>query len=129
MPIELEAQIESALKEIVIARDAAAAPLKFSSDAAALSDEMSRGQFRASLPLVSGGFTSSVREGLLAASALFGSVAKSLAQFQDIRATEINKEQMQLARAVAERACKLKLAEVKQKHPDTVDVSDGLLCG
>ena len=130
MPLttDIEKEIEAALAEIVIARDAAAAPLAFTEEAAEASDEMSRSQFRANLPLIPGGFAS-IRQGLLAASALFGSTAKALAQFQDIKATEITLTQMELAREFAEQACRMRLGEAKGKDPSTVDVSDGLACG
>ena len=122
---ELDREIEFALNEIVIARDAAAAPLRFTPDAAKASDEQSKSQFKANLPRIKGGFAS-VREGLLAASALFGSTAKALAQFQDPRATQITKDQMELAREFAEAACKLKLAE--QHGVATPGVAEGLVC-
>jgi len=127
MPTELELEIESALNEIAIARDAAAAPLRFAPDAAAASDEQSRGQFVANLPLIVGGFQT-VRDGLLSASALFGATAKALAQFQDVRATQITKEQMELAREFAESACRLKLAIRNNKRPDETGVNEGLVC-
>jgi hypothetical protein len=130
MPVttDIEKEIEAALAEIVIARDAAAAPLTFTEEAAEASDETSRSQFRANLPLIPGGFAS-IRKGLLSASALFGSTAKALAQFQDVRATEITLSQMELAREFAEQACRLRLGEARGKDPATVDVSDGLACG
>lgn len=127
MPIELEREIESALNEIGIARDAAAAPLRFAPDAAAASDEQSRGQFAANLPQIRGGFAT-VRDGLLSASALFGATAKALAQFQDLRATQITKEQMELAREFAEAACRLKLAQQHGVRPDDAGVREGLVC-
>ena len=124
---ELVREIQSALTEIAIARDAAAAPLRFTPDAAAASDEQSRGQFLANLPQIRGGFAT-VRDGLLGASALFGATAKALAQFQDVRATEITKEQMELAREFAEAACRLKLAQQHGVSPSNAGVREGLVC-
>lgn len=128
MPEVTKQQIEDALREIVIARDAAAAPLRFTADAAAASDEQSRGQFQANLPSIKGGFAGDVRKGLLEASALFGAIAKAIAQFQDIRAIEINTEQMELARAVAQKACRLRLADATGKRLDELSPTEGLVC-
>src|SRR5690349_21372659 len=124
---DIEKEIAAALEQIVIARDAAAAPLTFATDAAAESDQRSADQFRASLPQVKGGFAT-VKKGLLHASSLFGVLAKTIAQFQDPAATQINLDQMHIARAAAEKACRLTLATQKGKTPTTVDVSDGLIC-
>jgi hypothetical protein len=124
---ELEHEIQIALNEIAIARDAAAAPLRFNPAAAAASDEQSRGQFEANLPQIDGGFAT-VRDGLLAASALFGATAKALAQFQDVRATDISVEQMELAREFAEAACRLKLAQRHGVRPSDAGVREGLVC-
>src|SRR5688572_10179488 len=128
MPEITDQQIEDARRQIVIARDAAAAPLTFSAAAAAESDEQSRGQFRASLPSIRGGFSGDVRDGLLKASALFGAIAKALAQFQDVRAAEINVEQMRMARAVAQKACRVRLADMTGKRVDEVSTAEGLVC-
>lgn len=124
---ELDLEIESALNQIAIARDAAAAPLRFTAAAAAASDEQSRTQFRANLPRIRGGFAT-VRDGLLGASALFGATAKALAQFQDVRATQITQEQMELAREFAEAACKLKLAQLHGVPTSAAGVNEGLVC-
>ena len=124
---ELAREIQAALNEIAIARDAAAAPLRFAADAAAASDEQSRGQFLANLPQIRGGF-GAVRDGLLSASALFGATAKALAQFQDVQATEITKDQMLLAREFAEAACRLKLAQLHGVSPSSAGVREGLVC-
>jgi len=127
MPPPLEPEIADALAQIVIARNAAAAPLVFAADAAAESDERSVGQFRATLPGVPGGFLT-VRDALLHASALFGALAKTIAQFDKPVATEITLEQMRIARTAAERACKLQLATIKNKPIESVSVSDGHIC-
>ena len=124
---ELDLEIESALNEIGIARDAAAAPLTFTAAAIAASDEQSRGQFRANLPQIPGGFAT-VRAGLLSASALFGATAKALAQFQDVRATQITQDQMELAREFAEAACKLKLSQLHSVPVSATGVKEGLVC-
>jgi len=115
------------LQECNQARDNAANPLHFSADAAAESDDRSRGQFRANLPRINGGFPA-VREGLLQAFALYGAVAKMLAQFDDPAAAEITVEHMRIARIVSERACKLRLAGKTNKAVESVSASDGLVC-
>jgi len=124
---KLEPEIADALAAITKARDAAARPLTFNAKAAKESDDRSVGQFRANLPLVRGGFPS-VKDGLVEASRLFGTIAKAIAKFQDPGATEISVEQMRIARAAAERACKLTLATKKRKSIESVSASDGLLC-
>jgi len=121
-------EIETAKSEIAIARDYAAAPLVFSSDAADTLSSRDEGQLRANLPRIEGGWAT-VRDGVLKASGLAGEVARAIALFQDPDATEITVEQGNLARSVAERACKLKLAEVLEKEPDELSVEEGFICG
>ncbi|HXI29537.1 MAG TPA: hypothetical protein VNG89_13960 [Vicinamibacterales bacterium] len=127
MPDDPDPAIQAALDAIVIARDAAAAPLVFTPDAAKASDDRSIAQFRANLPLVNGGFAV-VKEGMLHASALFGALAKTIAQFDDPAATVINLEQMSIARTAAERACKLTLARTLNKALESVSATDGHIC-
>ena len=124
---KLEPEIAAALDAIVKARDAAARPLKFSKAAAEQADKRSVGQFRANLPVIPGGFAS-VKKGLVDASKLFGSMAKSIAKFQNPAAKEISVEQMEIARAAAERACKLTIASKKKKSLESVSAPDGLVC-
>lgn len=124
---DIETEIASALPEMAKVRNDAAKPLVFSDAAAAAQDERSREQFRGSLPLIKGGFAT-VRTGLLEASALFGTLAKELARFDDPSATEISAAQAQLARETAESACKLKVAKKLQKSVSLVKASDGIPC-
>ena len=127
MATDIETEIENALAEMEQARNDAAKPLAFTAQAAEDSDERSRGQFRASLPLIDGGFER-VREGLLDASALYGRLAKELALFDNPNATEIAIDQAQTARLAAERACKLKVARKLSKAASEVRPSDGIPC-
>ena len=121
-------EVETAKSEIAIAREYAAAPLLFSSEAATLLTDRDDGQLRANLPRIEGGWTT-VREGVLRAAGLTGEVAKVLARFENENAEEITEEQANLARTVAERACKLKLAKDQQKDPDELSVEQGYVCG
>ena len=127
MPTDLDSQIASALGEIVAARNAAAAPLHFTAEADKASNDRSVTQFRATLPKVTGGFAT-VRDGLLRASTLFGTLAKAIAQSDDPAATQINVQQMSIARAAAEKACRLTLAKQKNKSVESVGAADGLIC-
>ena len=122
-----ETQIQTALAEIVKARDDAAAPLTFTAEAAKASDDRSEAQFRANLPQVPGGWTT-VRDGILKASVLFGEVAKAIARFHDPTATQITLDQMATARGLAEHECKLNVATKKGKHFIEVTVLDGIIC-
>ena len=121
-------EVETAKSEIAIAREYAAAPLLFSSDAATELSERDDGQLRANLPRIVGGWTT-VRDGVLRAAALNGEIAKTLARFEDPEATEIKLEHATIARTVTERACKLKLARDQQKDPDELGVEEGFVCG
>jgi hypothetical protein len=121
-------EIETAKSEIAIARDYAAAPLLFSSEAATQLTDRDDGQLRANLPSIVGGWTT-VRDGVLAAAKLTGEIAKTLARFEDPAAEEITLEHATLARTVAERACKLKLAKDEQTDPDDLKVEQGYVCG
>jgi hypothetical protein len=121
-------EIDTALAEIASARNYAAQPLTFTTDASDLLEERGRGQLEATLPDIAGGWET-VRDAILSAAGLVGEVAKAVALFQDANATEINVEQAALARTVAERACRLKLAADLQKDPEDLDVSDGWVCG
>lgn len=127
MPIDVEAEIATALPLMEAARNKAAEPLKFSAAAAKVSDDRSKGQFRANLPVIQGGFAS-IKEGLLAASTLFGSLAKALAQFENPDAKEISVEQAQFAREMAERQCKLRVAKKLNKSEAQVKAADGIPC-
>lgn len=119
--------IANALAECIAARQAAAAPLKFSAEAAAEANQRSESQFRANLPLIPGGFAAA-RTNLLRAATLFGAISKAIALFHDPAATEITRDQMASARAVMERECRFKVAAVARKAPDAVGVAEGLVC-
>jgi hypothetical protein len=121
-------EVGAAKSEIAIAREYAAAPLLFSNEAATLLTQRDDGQLRANLPRIVGGWTT-VRDGVLRAAGLTGEIAKTLARFEDTEAEEITVEQATLARTVAERACKLKLAKDQQRDPDELSVEQGYVCG
>jgi hypothetical protein len=121
-------EVETAKQEIAVAREYTAAPLLFSSEAATLLTDRDDGQLRANLPRIVGGWAT-VRDGVVAAARLTGEIAKMLARFENANAEEIAVEQATLARTVAERACKLKLAKDQQKDPDDLSVEQGYVCG
>jgi hypothetical protein len=123
-----EKEIKAALAEIVDARNKAAKPLTFARDATAEQNNRSAGQLRATLTKISGGWPT-VREGVTSTAALLGQVAKSIALFQDAKATKITKEQAGMARSVAESACKLMVAKKLKKPPTAVGVKEGIVCG
>ena len=119
--------IKAAIAECSAARSRAAKPLVFSKEAVASLEGRSDGQLRASLPRIPGGWTS-VKDEVLRACTLVGSVAKQIAQFQNPDATEISEEQAGLARSVAEKACRLRLAEKSKKAATAVGITEGLVC-
>ena len=127
MTDDIETVIKHALKEMEKARNDAAKPLTFTTEAAEASDERSRGQFRANLPTITGGFPV-VREGLLEASALFGKLAKELTLFENPAAKEIPKERAMFAREISEHACKVRVARKLRKDPNDVKPKDGIPC-
>jgi hypothetical protein len=128
MPTEVtEAQIDAALAVIVKARDEAASPLVFTDQAKTASDERSKGQFRASLPDIKGGFAT-VQDGLVKASRLFGQLAKQIALFENPEAQQISVSQMEIARGAAEEACKLRIAGIAKKPVESVGTAEGLVC-
>lgn len=119
--------IQSAIAECSAARSKAAKPLVFSKEAIASLEERSDAQLQASLPQISGGWEK-VKDEVLRACTLVGTVAKQIAEFQNPDATEITLEQAGLARSVAEKACRLRLAEKSKKPVAAVGVNEGLVC-
>jgi hypothetical protein len=121
-------QFESALAEIVAARNRGALPLTFSADATAEQNARSDGQLRLNLPKINGGWDD-VRDGVTHIAMLVGEAAKAIALFQNREAAVITKEQAAVARFIAERACRLTVAGQTGGNPDDVGVSQGIVCG
>jgi hypothetical protein len=118
-------EIEQAVAELEKARNAGAKPLVFSPDATTAQNDRSRGQLRATLPLVKGGWPT-VRAAVTRTAGLVGTVSKNIAHFQDEKATEITVEQASMARELAEHACKLTLSAALGRAPA---VAEGFICG
>jgi hypothetical protein len=118
-------EIEQAVVELEKARNAGAKPLVFSQEATTAQNERSRGQLRATLPSIKGGWTT-VKGPITRAAGLVGTVSKEIAHFQNDKATEINAEQASMAREVAEHACKLTLSASLGRAPS---VAEGWVCG
>jgi hypothetical protein len=119
--------IEAAVAACIKVRNAAAAPLVFSSDATSEANDRTKAQFEKNLPKIQGGFQT-VEPAVLKAAGLFGALAKTIALFHDSNAKEISKDDAMTARLAMERACRFKIAKAAGKNPDEVDASEGLVC-
>jgi hypothetical protein len=120
-------EIDTAVAECIEARAEAAKPLKFNREALDWAHTMTHGNFTENLARVGGWETAGPN--LLRAATLLGATAKAIALFHNPRATEINIHAAKTARAIVEKECRLGLASRTGRHPDTVGVADGLICG